>query len=386
MVGFSRHRSISDPASSTFRTTLTIDSIPLSAKGRRRPALRQRGQQTVDAYIKLAQGGVGLIITGDIPAVSFGGVDGIEKLAAAVHETDGECRIVAQLSAYDGMPSDVPSPFAKGPAKVLTVSEIAEVVERFASVIAEVRTAGFDGVELHAAYGHGLLSYFLSPFTNRREDNYGGSVGNRTRIIREIVGQARKRVGDFPILAKINCNDNVEGGIDMDSFPEQADAIADCGLDAIEISGGSTHCLVRSEAELGFPPTVCPEAHTRINSVDKQSYFLPFAEAISLNIPVILVGGNRDIERMEKAAAGGAIDFFALCRPLINDPGLPNRWLRGEGSETTECISCNTCLYPFFTKDKRVTTYCVYKADKQLYREATRWVRDRVSDRLAKKS
>ena len=164
----------------------------------------------------------------------------------------------------------------------LTIPEIAEVVQRFAAVISKVKASGFDGVELHAAHGHGLLSYFLSPHTNRRSGEYGSSTGKRTRIIREIVDGARKKVGDIPILAKINCNDNVEGGIDIDSFPGQAEAAADCGVDAIEISGGSSHCLVRSEAELGFPPRPCPEAHTQINTVAKQSYFLAHAEAIDL--------------------------------------------------------------------------------------------------------
>ncbi len=146
----------------------------------------------------------------------------------AVHDTESGCKIVAQLSASGGLPSDVPSPSATGPAKVLTIPEIVELVQRFAAVIAEVKTAGFDGVELHAAHGHALLSYFLSPYTNRRTDEYGGSAGNRTRIIREIIEGAREHVGNFPIFAKINCNDNVKGGIDIDSFPELAGAIVDC--------------------------------------------------------------------------------------------------------------------------------------------------------------
>jgi 2,4-dienoyl-CoA reductase-like NADH-dependent reductase (Old Yellow Enzyme family) len=343
------------------------------------------GEQTIATYAELAQGGVGLIVTGDIQAVSFDSVDGLSRLADAVHRTDSDCRIVVQLSAYDGMPSDVPSPFATGPVKVLTRSEIAEVVQRLAAVIASVKTAGFDGVELHAAHGHGLLSYFLSPYTNRRTDEYGGSAHNRTRIIREIVDGARSNVGDFPILAKVNCTDNVEGGIDMHSFPEQAAAIADCGLDAVEISGGSVHCLVRSEDELGFPPRPCPEAHTRINTVAKQSYFLAYAEAVNLGIPVILAGGNRDIERMENAVRGGSIDFFAMCRPLINEPDLPDRWLRGEGTRTTHCISCNACLYPYM-EPERVTTYCVYKTDKQLHREAVRWLHNWIPNRLAERA
>jgi len=246
------------------------------------------GDQTIGTHAKLAQGGVGLIITGDISAA------------------------------------------------------LMELVQRFAAVIAEVKTAGFYGFELHAVHGHALLSYFLSPYTNRRTDEYGGSAGNRTRIIREIIDGAREHVGNFPIPAKINCNDNVKGGIDIDSFPEFAGAIVDCGVDAIEISGGSHHCLVKSEAELGFPPVPVPEAHTRIDSVAKQSYFHALAEAINLDTPVILVGGNRDIERMESAVKSGSIDFFALCRPLINDPDLLNRWHRNSDRLATSSHTAGT--------------------------------------------
>jgi hypothetical protein len=89
---------------------------------------------------------------------------------------------------------------------------------------------------------------------------------------------------------------------------------------------------------------------------------------------------------MENAVKSGSIDFFALCRPLINEPDLPNRWLRGEGPQTAGCISCNSCLYPIFTEAERVTTYCVYRADKQLYREAARWLRNWIPDRLAELS
>src|SRR5208283_5097671 len=87
-----------------------------------------------------------------------------------------------------------------------------------------------------------------------------------------------------------------------------------------------------------------PEARTRINTRDKQSYFLTYAEKLNLSIPVILVGGNKNIEHMEQIMGEGKVDFFSLSRPLICEPNLPNRWLEGQGSATCECLSCNLCI------------------------------------------
>lgn len=114
-----------------------------------------------------------------------------------------------------------------------------------------MKQCGFDGVQLHAAHG-GLLICFLSPYTNRRIDEYGGSVEKRVRIVREIISEAKEEVGDFPILIKMNCTDYVEGGLDLDTFPALAKEIENSGVDALEVSGGMWDCLVRSEEELGF--------------------------------------------------------------------------------------------------------------------------------------
>jgi len=207
---------------------------------------------------------------------------------------------------------------------------------------------------------------FLSPYTNRRTDEYGGSVENRTRIIREIVSSARDEVGDFPILIKVNCTDYLEGGIDFDNFLELAAEIQRTGVDAIEVSGGTMDCLVRTEEELGFRPVPIAEAHTRIGSPEKQSYFLKYIEAVDLSVPVILVGGNRDIERLENIVQQEHADYIALCRPLISEPGLPNRWLEGRGDTGTDCISCNSCLPPLTDG----MPFCVFKQDKAQFRKA----------------
>jgi 2,4-dienoyl-CoA reductase-like NADH-dependent reductase (Old Yellow Enzyme family) len=176
-------------------------------------------------------------------------------------------------------------------------------------------------------------------------------------ILREIIGKARVNVDDFPILIKMNCTDHIEGGIDIGTFPEVAKEIESMGFDAIEVSGGMWDCLSRTEEELGFFPLPIPEARTRINSLDKQSYFVRAAERHDLDIPVIVVGGHRNVESLEKIIGRGTISFFSLSRPLISEPDLPNRWLEGRGREKADCVSCNSCLLEVKSKPLK----CVLK-------------------------
>jgi 2,4-dienoyl-CoA reductase-like NADH-dependent reductase (Old Yellow Enzyme family) len=346
----------------------------------------------LDLYRALALGGVGLIISGGLPVYRerFPGETGpdprtyaelcvadIDKLAQVVH-TAGAGKIVAQLEVgyVDAGPSEHRSPFASRPVRPLTVQEIRQIVGCFVEAIVHMKAAGFDGVQLHAAHG-GLLSCFLSPYTNHRTDSYGGSVPNRVRIVSEIVGQAREQVGNWPILIKLNCTDYVKGGIELDTFPELAQAVASAGVDAVELSGGVWDCLVRPENELGFRPVPAPESHTRIGSPRRQSYFLQYAEQLDLPVPVILVGGNRDIERLEEIVQQGRVDFIALCRPLIHEPDLPLRWLEGRGSRRAACISCNSCIYGLMVHPDEpgpgVVT-CLFKHDKRRYKLAQEWL------------
>ena len=119
---------------------------------------------------------------------------------------------------------------------------------------------------------------------------------------------------------------------------------------------------------------------TRIGRPEKQSYFVGYVEELALDIPVILVGGNRDVERLERIVQQDEADYIALCRPLIAEPDLPNRWFEGRGSPTTDCISCNSCMLPLVEGQ---IPYCVLKRDKEQYRVAqeklTSWVQDHVA-------
>ncbi|MHA2272907.1 MAG: NADH:flavin oxidoreductase [Candidatus Hodarchaeales archaeon] len=359
---------------------------------------REMTDEVLHLYQELALGGVGLIITGGFPVFQEQGLNdssgkwlstyadlrvyGIERMAHLVHASSQNCRIIAQLENGDlsARPSVIKSPFSRRKLRPLTVEEISDIIDCFVEGIVDMKQAGFDGVQLHAAHG-GLLSRFLSPYTNRRNDAYGGSTSKRVRIIREIVSKARQLVGDFPILVKMNCTDYLEGGVNIDSFPEQAREIEQTGVDAIEVSGGMWECLFKSEEELGFRPVPAPESHTRIRNPEKQSYFLKYAEQLDLSIPVILVGGNRDVERLEEIVNQGKIDFIALSRPLIRplirEPDLPNKWLEGQGGRTTECISCNSCIYSMHIhpgKPEPGLVTCVHKNDKSQHRLAQKWL------------
>ncbi len=356
---------------------------------------RRMKDEVIKVYDKVAAGEVGLIITGDFSVVPKGifegenindisiiyeeiNIEGFNKLAEVVHKRAPECKIFAQLSGgfQNYAPSDVPSPFRMSRLQPFTEKQVEVLIECHIQTIDGVKKDGFDGVQLHAAHGS-VLSRFLSPYMNHRNDAFGGSLEKRTKILREIVAGARKVVGNFPIIIKVNCTDYLKGGTDINNFPALAKEIEKAGFDAIEISGGFWECLFRSKEELGFHPVPAPESHTRINHPDKQSYFLPYAKKLNLNIPVILVGGNRNVERLEKIINESQVDLIALCRPLISEPNLPKRWLEGKGDHGTDCISCNSCIFDMRTKVNKNEPWvakCLVKYDKERVKTAQRWL------------
>ena len=205
----------------------------------------------------------------------------------------------------------------------------------------------------------------------------GAPTCNRVRLIGEAIALARQSVGDFPIIVKVNSTDNLEGGLDARSFPALAQALEASGVDALEISGGMWEALARTEAELGFRPVPMPEAHTGLGPPAKQSYYLPAAEALTLGIPLLLVGGNRDVERLEAIVQGGKVDFIALCRPLIREPDLPNRWREGRGPSRAACTSCNACVYDMWNQYAHRAPWaaaCLVDTDRGRLKEAQHWL------------
>jgi 2,4-dienoyl-CoA reductase-like NADH-dependent reductase (Old Yellow Enzyme family) len=279
----------------------------------------------IDLLRKIAEGGLAMITTGATVVVEENAlptqihvyddqyIEGLSRVADAVHTADSECKIIAQVCHRGNK------------VAVLSTEEVEEIITSFAEAIRRVQQAGWDGVELHGAHSY-LLSSFLSPLTNIRTDKFGGSIENRVRIITDIMDQARELVGeDFLIQIKVNCYDIIPGGIDINNFPELAMKIEKTGIDAINISA-----------------MLAPREN--IDSPEKQSYFLKYAEALDVDVPIILTGGNRSIELLEGILQNGKVDFFGLARPLVREPDLPDRWLQGSGEAESTCISCNGCL------------------------------------------
>ena len=313
----------------------------------------------IETVTQLAQGGVGLIISGHsyvLPEGQAGPlqmgiykddlVDGLKSMTDAVHQAGG--KMVAQL-AHAGTfaaetltrtPPHVVSLFdglAKTPRHELTISDIQKLVSAYVRAAERAKTAGFDGVQIHAAHGY-LFSQFLSPVYNRRQDAYGGSIENRSRALCETVAAVRQAVGpDFPVLVKINARDDVEGGLTLEDSVAAAGLLAQAGIDAIEVSGGFLTSKTWSPSRIG------------INKPEKEAYFEQGAAACkqTLDIPVILVGGIRSIEKARELVAGGTADYISLCRPLIREPGLINRWRSGD-TRPALCSSDNLCFRPAF--------------------------------------
>ncbi len=322
----------------------------------------------VEVQTQLALGGVGLIISGhayvsregqagsrQLGVYSDTLVPGLAGMAEAVHGAGG--RIVLQIahagsygaSRLTGLVPMGPSALEtdSGPVgKEMTPGDMGEVTDAFVRAAERARAAGFDGVQIHGAHGY-LLSQFLSPYFNKRKDDYGGSIENRTRLAVRILEGIRNATGpDFPILAKLNAEDFLPGGLTVDDMIRAAAMLRDAGIDAIEMSGGTFLSGNNNPSRKGKPRPGEPEAYYEA-AAEK------FKEAVQ--VPLILVGGIRAVETAERLVTTGIADYIALCRPLIREPGLVNRWKSGDRRPAT-CVSDSGCFEPGFA-GKGV--YCV---------------------------
>jgi len=316
-------------------------------------------KKQIDLYANLADGGVGLIITG-ITYVHNNGqiskfqnsisndefISGFKRLTSAVH--DRGAKIAVQLF-HAGREGRFPKSSGRLPIapsflehdsyfiaeyRAMTESEIWEIVRAFGDGAKRAREAEFDAVQVHGAHAY-LLSQFLSPYTNRRGDEWGGNLKNRLRIHTEIYRDIRNKVGeDYPILIKVGVQDGFPGGLDFSEGKLAAKYLAELGFDALEISQG-----LRGQSEEDT------EFRTKINSLDREAYFRDWCRQIKnqVDIPVMMVGGLRTFKLMEEVIQNKEADFISLSRPLIMEPGIINNW-RGGDRHRAKCISCNKCF------------------------------------------
>jgi 2,4-dienoyl-CoA reductase-like NADH-dependent reductase (Old Yellow Enzyme family) len=276
-----------------------------------------------DIYNKLAQGGVGTIITGftlvdeiekQFPMMAFYDdtfFDGHKKLVDLVHKND--TNIILQLvyvGSYamgdpKGMTILAPSAVENKNTKIIpveiTVEQIKVIQSKFADAALRAKNAGYDGIELHAAHGF-LLSQFMTPYYNRREDLYGGSVQNRSRMTLETLDLIRKTVGnDFSIWIKINVTDGFENGVSLDDVLYLCKELTKRGINAIDTSGSWSKFTQEST-----------------------SFFKDEAARIAAenDTAIILTGGNKHFNEMTEILNNTKIAYFGMARPLMKEPSL----------------------------------------------------------------
>jgi 2,4-dienoyl-CoA reductase-like NADH-dependent reductase (Old Yellow Enzyme family) len=208
--------------------------------------------------------------------------------------------------------------------RALTGAEIADVIRRFATTAAIARETGFTGVQVHSAHGY-LLAQFLSPVTNRREDEWGGALENRARLLLEIVRATRAAVGDdFPLSVKLNSADFQKGGFDLPDCVRVAQWLAEESIDLLEVSGG-TYEQPRLFGYQGRSETAAEPQ--RASTRRREAYFLEYAREIraAYPLPIMVTGGFRSRESMAEALAAGELDVVGLGRPVCIEPDLPGR-------------------------------------------------------------
>ena len=231
-------------------------------------------------------------------------------------------------------PSAVPDPVFKTQPAEMTESQIKEVKLAFVHASLRAEKSGFDGIQFHAAHGY-LLSQFISPYTNRRDDGYGGNQKKRTRLIVEIIKDIKNRVSSqFIVSAKMNGEDFVPGGLSLQDAVVSARLMKEAGLDFIEVSGGM------GESKLGA-------VRKNIGTTEEEGYFRYHARTIrrETGLPTAVVGGFRTLELMEEVIQSGDADFLSLSRPFIREPDLVCQFESTEKRKVS-CVSCNRCFNP----------------------------------------
>ncbi len=308
-------------------------------------------------YSRWAQGGLGLLLTGNIQIdrrhlerpgnVAIDGPQSAEAMAALKAWVQavrvGGAQVWAQVShsgrqtpkAVNAKPS-APSAVKLGlpggqfgDPRAMTGNEVTDVIARFAHVAGVVREAGFTGIQVHAAHGY-LLSEFLSPRVNQRTDEWGGVLANRARLLLEVVKAVRAKAGpDFAISVKLNSADFQKGGFTNEECLQVVEWLNGAGVDLLEISGGSYE-QPRMAGVDGLEPVYTE--NVRASTRAREAYFIDYASQIAkvAKMPLMVTGGFRTRAGMEEALASGACQVVGVGRPLCGDPLSIRRLMTGE--------------------------------------------------------
>jgi 2,4-dienoyl-CoA reductase (NADPH2) len=224
--------------------------------------------------------------------------------------------------------------------RVMDKADITQMIEWFAAAAVRAQQAGFDGVEIHAAHSY-IIAGFLSPYYNRRDDEYGGSIDNRARLMLEVLREVRRRTGeDFGVWLRLDAAElHTEGGITLDECKQFARMAEQAGADAVSVSAYAT---IKSGV-----------AFTEAPLVQQPAGFLEWATEVrsAVRIPVIAVG-RIEPELADSAIADGRCDFVAMARKMLADPELPNKLMRGDAAAIRPCIYCYVCVSQIFVNER----------------------------------
>lgn len=324
-------------------------------------------QRDIDFYGARAKGGVGLIIT-ECAVVDERGkgntkqicvyddkfMPGLKALAKEIHKYDGKIAVQIYhpgrqgISAINGnlpmmAPSEVECKVVRQPVQAMTIEQIEDMVNKFINAAVRIKSAGIDAVEVHGAHGY-LINQFLSPYTNKRTDKYGGSLENRMRFLEEIVIGIREKCGkDFPLLVRLSVDEFLgmvglpDEGLHIEDGVKIAKRLEELGVDALDIS-----CGIYETMNVAWEP-----------SSYEQGWKSHLAETIkkSVNIPVIGVSVYRNPEYANRMIEEGKIDFAGSARQHFADPEWANKAKEGRLDEIRKCISCLYCMETLMNAD-----------------------------------
>jgi 2,4-dienoyl-CoA reductase-like NADH-dependent reductase (Old Yellow Enzyme family) len=327
-------------------------------------------EQLIGLYGTLGANDVGAIVTGHLFCHDRGRyarrqtgihdesmLPGLSRLAAAVHDAGGV--ILAQVAHAGSQsrapqveplaPSAIPNALTGRSVPAGSETEIRDAIAAFAAAARRAIGAGFDGVHIHGANGY-LISEFLSPLTNKRDDAWGGDAERRARFAVEVVRAVRANVPrDRALTMKLGLVDAPPGGLGLDESAAVAAQLAAEGLDALELSCGVMRAPTDSARQYVAVDRRRAAAdlllHRLLADPVPEAYFVPWARRVRehVNVPLIAVGGMRRVETMEQILAARDADFIAMARPFIREPDIARQIARGRTGRV-DCTSCNICL------------------------------------------
>jgi len=304
-------------------------------------------------YSRRSLGGAGLIIVENTAihpsGVNYPGTleihsdryeDGLSALASSIKK--GGAKAAIQLfhpgrqihPKYAGnnpiAPSPIPCPVMGGNPKALEIEEIRDLVNCFVNGAVRAKNVGFEAVEIHGAHGY-LVAQFLSPFSNRRDDQYGGDAKRRARFVVEIIEGIRKRLGDsFPVILRVSADEKVEGGLTLELTKDLIPHIEKAGVTSLHVSAGSYPSM-----EWVVQPYLQPQGCLKGLAAELRGV---------TKLPILAVGRINDPMLADSILQEEAADLVSMGRALIADPDLPNKAREERFKEIRPCIGCNVCI------------------------------------------